>query len=85
MKRKNGKREIEAVCETWEGGLVGYLIWKLRQAFDMDEITLDNMEVGIMEEDIEDIGMMNLDCDIEDFMDDDMEFDDLNSILDIFS
>jgi len=87
MKRRNGKREIEAVCETWEGGLIGYLIWKLRQALDMDEITLENMEldgVGEGKEDIEDIGMMNLESEFEDFMDADMEFDDLNSILDIF-
>jgi len=27
----NGKREIEAVCETWEGGLEGYLVWKINR------------------------------------------------------
>lgn len=36
MQEIDGKREIEAVCDTWEGGLVGYLIWKIKQLLEED-------------------------------------------------
>ena len=57
MKDVNGKREIEAVCETWEGGLVGYLVWKIKRVLlqmeegrgydfiDSQENTLDITEI----------------------------------------
>ena len=37
LEEGNGKREIEAVCETWEGGLEGYLVWKLTRLLAMDK------------------------------------------------
>lgn len=36
MQEVDGKREIEAVCDTWEGGLVGYLAWKIKQLLEED-------------------------------------------------
>jgi hypothetical protein len=60
MRRTGWKREIEAVCETWVGGLVGYLTWKLRRALGLmdggmgddsrmeeDIMVLDGMEVNL--------------------------------------
>jgi len=43
------KREIETVCEIWEGGLVGYLTWKLRKVLGLDEETI---ETGVEGDDI---------------------------------
>jgi len=37
MQDVNGKRDIEAVCDSWEGGLIGYLVWKLKQLFQFFE------------------------------------------------
>jgi hypothetical protein len=36
MQETDGKREIEAVCDTWKGGLVGYLTWKIKQFLEED-------------------------------------------------
>ena len=47
MEEGGGKREIEAVCETWEDGLEGYLIWKINRLLalktDDDGINFDEM------------------------------------------
>jgi hypothetical protein len=58
MREANGKREIEAICDTWEGGLVEYLIWKIKKFLkyweeeenginlvDLEENTLDDDEM----------------------------------------
>ena len=58
MREMNGKREIEAVCDTWEGGLIVYLTWKIKQFLehweddekgidlvDLQENILDDKEV----------------------------------------
>jgi hypothetical protein len=58
MREVNGKREIEAVCDTWEGGLIEYLKWKIKQFLehweeeenginlvDLQETTLDDNEM----------------------------------------
>jgi len=37
---------------------------EIRQASDMDEASLDNMELDNVENDIEDIGMITLELDI---------------------
>lgn len=36
MRRVGGKREIEAVCESWVGGVCGYLTWKLKRVLGVD-------------------------------------------------
>ena len=41
MRRVGGKREIEAVCETWVGGLVGYLTWKLRRVLRITDLEVE--------------------------------------------
>lgn len=37
MQDVNGKRDIEAVCDSWEDGLIGYLVWKMKQFFERFE------------------------------------------------
>ena len=48
MKLSGGKREIEAVCESWVGGLIGYLTWKLRSALGLVEMPDGEMDEDIM-------------------------------------
>jgi hypothetical protein len=68
MKRVDGKREIEAVCEFWEDGIVGYLYHKLSQelevARDTDEINFTELQDDFIMD--EDMGI-----DLEDTVDDD--------------
>jgi hypothetical protein len=56
IKKVGGKREIEAVCDFWEDGIVGYLYHKLSQelevAMDTDEIDFTELQDDIMDEDI---------------------------------
>jgi hypothetical protein len=49
MRESGFKREIEAVCEIWEGGLVGYLTWKLSKVLGLEENTI---EKGVEEDNI---------------------------------
>ena len=61
MKDVNGKREIEAVYDTWKGGLVGYLVWKIQRVLlqmekdigiDCIDLQQDNLHItGIMDTD----------------------------------
>jgi len=53
-----GKREIEAVYDTWENGIVGYLYHKLSYVLELegevdeiDSMELQDMNVEIMGED----------------------------------
>ena len=55
MKRVGGKREIEAVCDTWENGIVGYLYHKIscvheieRKMHGIDFMELQDMNVEVM-------------------------------------
>ena len=48
MKRRNGKREIEAICDTWQGGLISYLIWKINRYLlhiSLEETPIDSMDL----------------------------------------
>ena len=49
MRESGYKREIESVCEIWEGGLVGYLTWKLRKVLGLDQETI---EIGVEQDNI---------------------------------
>jgi hypothetical protein len=61
MKEYNGKREIEAVCDTFQGGLIGYLSWKISESLTIDTPNAQ----GIQLEDFEDIqDFKNIYCDI---------------------
>jgi hypothetical protein len=51
MREHDGKREIEAVCDTFEGGLIGYLAWKVRTALGVDH----EPDTGIGLEEVEDV------------------------------
>ena len=51
MQNFNGKREIEAICDSWQGGLVTYMIRKLKEALEQFE----NEERGIGLDDLQDI------------------------------
>jgi len=56
MGEVNGKREIEAICDTWEGGIVGYLVWKIKQSLEHWEeeengINLVDLQVNTLNED----------------------------------
>jgi hypothetical protein len=59
LERGNGKREIEAVCETWEGGLEGYLVWKITRLLqlirDDEGIDFEEMCEDSLIEDTDDI------------------------------
>ena len=44
MKEVNGKREIEAIYDTWRGGIVGYLVWKIKRSLE-DGIQIDELNV----------------------------------------
>jgi hypothetical protein len=49
MEKSNRKREIEAICDHWEGGLEEYLVSKLTGYFkdeDGDKIDLNGQEIG---------------------------------------
>ena len=63
MKRVRGKREIEAVCDSWENGIVGYLYHKLSQelevAGDTDEISFMELQDDTMDEVDMGIGLEN--------------------------
>jgi len=48
MRVSGGKREIEAVCESWVGGLMGYLTWKLRSALGLSGTGAGEMDEDIM-------------------------------------
>jgi len=48
MRVSRRKREIEAVCESWVGGLIGYLTWKLRSALGLVEMPDGEMDEDIM-------------------------------------
>jgi len=55
----NGKREIEAVCETWEGGLEGYLVWKINRLLptlqkENEGVNLDEMLENTLIEETDD-------------------------------
>lgn len=50
MREENGKREIEAVCDVWEGGLVGYLEWKIREFLEDTGINFMDLDDDIMED-----------------------------------
>jgi hypothetical protein len=76
MRRTGGKREIEAVCETWVGGLVGYLTWKLRRALGLadgrigddsqmeeDIMVLDRMEVNSRRSEVAGGGVLTMTVD----------------------
>lgn len=56
MREVNGKREIEAICDTWEGGLVEYLIWKIKRFLKYLEeeengINLDDLQENTLDDD----------------------------------
>ena len=56
MREVNGKREIEAVCDAWEGGLIGYLTWKIKQCLEHWEeeengINLVDLHENILDDD----------------------------------
>ena len=59
LERGHGKREIEAVCETWEGGLEGYLVWKITRLLqlirDDEGIDFEEMCEDSLMEDTDDI------------------------------
>lgn len=74
----NGKREIEAVCETWEGGLEGYLVWKLTRLLTLEKeqekgIDFDEMYEDTLTGDTDEI------LDIDDIM----ETDSFDGIYDL--
>src|ERR1700722_7941963 len=74
MAETNGKREIEAVCDTWGGGLIGYLLWKIRRK--MEELNNDDLgSIDSAEMDEMDTAKVNLDINDEG----DITMDDLNN------
>lgn len=65
MAQVNGKREIEAICDTWDGGLEQYLIWKLKQFLEpekSDEAEIDGQD-DLFNTDTD--GIMDLDDDTD--------------------
>jgi hypothetical protein len=61
MQEVNGKKEIEAVCDTWKGGLEGYLVWKIKRILGLEEDDMDWVGSDDWDEDL---------VDIAEFMDD---------------
>ena len=64
-----GKREIEAVCDVFEGGLMGYLTWKIKTALHLNDDQEDNA-----------IALQELDTISDDLQIDDNDIDDMNGI-----
>jgi hypothetical protein len=65
MQRVNGKREIEAICDSWQGGLVRYLIWKVKEA--LKQLENEEKEIGV--DDLRDIEDNDGDMNIDDTVD----------------
>jgi hypothetical protein len=90
------KREIEAVCEGFDGGLVGYLEWKIREALNNDEGEFggdgdsEMADVDMIWDDIDDGSpatieeSMNAD-DLDFIQDDTTDIDDMHLIGDEFT
>jgi hypothetical protein len=55
MQESNGKREIEAVYDSWKGGLVGYLVWKIKQILQVEEDEMDWIGSDDLDDDLVDI------------------------------
>lgn len=68
MGEKGWKREIEAVCDAFEGGLVGYLTWKISEVFGTKYTAEDE---GIQWDELEDSAAWTeiIDMDISDIDD----------------
>jgi len=69
MKEHDGKREIEAVCDTFEGGLIGYLTWKLRIALGLEDTQVDTEGIGTEEFEDDEQDLLDIEFDMSD-MDD---------------
>jgi hypothetical protein len=74
MAETNGKREIEAVCDTWEGGLIGYLLWKIGRR--MEELNKEDSG-GIDSGELDEMDMAEVNPDIND--EDDITIGDLDN------
>jgi hypothetical protein len=60
MQESNGKREIEAVCDSWNGGLVGYLVWKIKRTLHVEEDEMDWIGSDDLDDDLVDVAdLMN--------------------------
>jgi hypothetical protein len=71
MKRVAGKREIEAVCDSWENGIVGYLYHKLLWVDEIDG-DMDGIDFAELQEEQAEGEIVNEDVgiDFEDTLDD---------------
>jgi hypothetical protein len=66
MAQFNGKREIEAICDTWQGGLESYLNWKIKRFLQNTEEDMNGIDFDISYEDILDFeGIMDLEDDVD--------------------
>ena len=62
MAEADGKKEIEAVCDTWNGGLVGYLLSKIGRR--MEELNQDDSD-GMSSVEMDDLEIVVVDVDTD--------------------
>lgn len=55
MQESNRKREIEAICDTWEGGLLRYLVGKIKQFVEIERDEMDWIGINDLGDEVVDV------------------------------